>query len=151
MIIRGDLRGWTDDAVAAMQANPPYFAWWYTVKSIALVFALGGLAYMIGRSSPSRTGRRMNGFRGKSPAEMTAGQINKELDRLDAENSKITDEMIEAGRGNETASETWTKTDPLAMRWRRVADRRMDLRNEISQRYGPGAPSRLPKGFKPRR
>lgn len=49
--LRGDVRGWTDDAVAAMQANPPYFAWWYTVKSVGLAAALAALAYMIGRES----------------------------------------------------------------------------------------------------
>lgn len=87
----------------------------------------------------------------KTPGEMTAGQINKELDRLDQKNSSINDELIEAGRGHETANETWKKDDELSMRWRRIADRRLDLKNEISQRYGPGSPRRLPKGFGPRR
>lgn len=87
----------------------------------------------------------------RDPATLTAAQLNKELDKLDAESSKVNDALIEAGRGNETADETWEKEDSLSMRWRKIADRRMDLKNEISQRYGPGAPSRLPKGFGPRR
>lgn len=58
MIVRGhsggDVRGWTEDAVTAMQASPTYFAWWYTVKSVALAGALAGLAYVIGRSHGRR-------------------------------------------------------------------------------------------------
>lgn len=46
MIVRTQpLEGWTDDAVAAMQANPPYFAWWDRWKTRALVVVLGVLAY----------------------------------------------------------------------------------------------------------
>jgi hypothetical protein len=80
----------------------------------------------------------------KSPHEMTSGQINKELDALDATSSAITREFIEAGRGSERPSETIQKTDPLSARWKVASDRVMALHNEIERRYGPGAPRRLP-------
>lgn len=86
----------------------------------------------------------------KDPRTLTASQINNELDRLDAKRSKLNDEFIAAGRGNERASETAKLTDPLATRYNEVSDRQDTLRNEISLRYGPGAPSRLPRGFGPR-
>lgn len=43
-----------DDAVKAMQDNPPYFAAWYTAKSIALVVAVATVTYLLGE----RKGRR---------------------------------------------------------------------------------------------
>lgn len=49
MIVKGDLRGWTDDAVAAMTASPGYFDWWDRWKTRALVIALGVLAFKIAR------------------------------------------------------------------------------------------------------
>ena len=42
------LAGWSDDARAAMEASPDYFMWWYTVKSLGLVAALAGVAYLWG-------------------------------------------------------------------------------------------------------
>lgn len=87
----------------------------------------------------------------KDPGTMTAGEINKELDKLDALSSKHTDEMISSGRGHERPTDWWGKTDPLSLAMRQLSDRRSDLRNEIERRYGPGAPSRLPKGFGPRK
>lgn len=86
---------------------------------------------------------------GGIPATMTAGQINKRLDQLDKESSKLTDEMIAAGRGYEKPSETFTKSDPLAERIKRNFNERTNLQREIEHRYGPGAPSRLPRGFGP--
>ena len=80
---------------------------------------------------------------------MTPGQINKALDRVDKISSALTDEFIAAGRGTERPSETRTKTDPLAQRHHQVRDAYSTLRNEIDRRYGPGAPSRLPRGFGP--
>lgn len=85
----------------------------------------------------------------KDPATMTAAQINHELDRLDVLRGKLNDEFISAGRGHETADETYRKTDSLALRWREASDRQAVLRTEVSRRYGPGAPSRLPRGFGP--
>lgn len=42
------LAGWSDDARTAIQANPDYFVWWYTAKSMALVGALAWVAYLYG-------------------------------------------------------------------------------------------------------
>ena len=85
------------------------------------------------------------------PATMTGSQINRELDRLDRESSKATDELIEAGRGNERISETVQKDDALSQRVTRILDRQRSLRAEIQARFGPGAPGRLPRGFGPRK
>jgi hypothetical protein len=82
----------------------------------------------------------------KSPAIMTAGEINRELDRLEMKRSKLTDEFISQGRGNETWSETAQKGDPLAVQAQEVESRLDDLRFEIRRRMGPNHPSRLPKG-----
>ncbi len=89
----------------------------------------------------------------KDTRDMTAGEINRELDSLDKKRSKLNDEFIAAGRGHETVNETWKKDDPLALRYKEISNRHGDLRNEISARMGPGAPSRLPKGrfFGPRK
>jgi hypothetical protein len=77
-------------------------------------------------------------------ATLTPSEINRRLDRLDKLSSKLTDEFIAAGRGHELPSETFKKTDPLAERKRRVWADSDALHREISRRYGPGAPSRLP-------
>jgi hypothetical protein len=45
-------------------------------------------------------------------------------------------------------SETLKKTDPLSLRAVANNKRQSDLRREISARYGPNAPSRLPAGQK---
>ncbi len=79
----------------------------------------------------------------KSTCDMTPGQINRELDSLEKKRSKVNDALIAAGRGYETNMETSRKSDPLALRWRAIQDRVLDLRNEISRRYGPGAPARM--------
>lgn len=49
MIVRRQLHGWTDDAVKAMQASPNYFIWWDRWKTVALMGALGALAYQVMR------------------------------------------------------------------------------------------------------
>jgi hypothetical protein len=93
------------------------------------------------------------GTRAQKPAaDLTAGEINRALDQIDAKRSRLTDRFIAQGRGNETADETWKKSDPLAREWQALGNRYGDLRNEIALRYGPGAPSRLPsgRGFGPR-
>jgi hypothetical protein len=84
------------------------------------------------------------------PATMTAGAINKELDKLDERNSVLTDMMIDAGRGHERPSEYLQMNDPMSSELRSLSGRRSSLRAEISVRYGPGAPSRLPVGGKNR-
>jgi hypothetical protein len=83
------------------------------------------------------------------PATMTASEVNKELDKLAAESSKLTRLMIDTGRGHERFSETATKTDPLALRILAVEKRAQQLRNEITARAGPGWTS-MPRGFKKR-
>lgn len=75
---------------------------------------------------------------------LTPSEINRRLDRLDKASSKVTDEFIAAGRGHELPSETYRMTDPLALKSNRIAAEYAALRNEISRRYGPGAPSRMP-------
>ncbi len=88
--------------------------------------------------------------KGVEPGGMTPGQINKELDKLDAQGSKLTDKFIASGRGYEKPSETFTKSDPLAIEFKALQERKSSLRSEIERRYGPGAPRRLPPGFKKR-
>lgn len=85
----------------------------------------------------------------KNPAFMSAAEINRELDKLEVLDRKVGDEMIAAGRGYETYSDTYKKTDPLSLRYIDITSRRRDLRWEVERRYGPGAPSRLPRGFGP--
>jgi hypothetical protein len=87
----------------------------------------------------------------KDPKTMTPAEINRELDQIDKKRSELNDEFIEAGRGSETVNETWKKDDPLALRYKELSNRHGDLQREIYARYGPGAPSRMPKGFKRRR
>jgi hypothetical protein len=88
----------------------------------------------------------------KDPRTMTAGEINKELDRLDTLRSANTRAFIDAGRGHERPSEYLTKTDPLSLAARVIGDRQDALHNEVRARYGLGAPRRLPtrQGFGPR-
>lgn len=85
----------------------------------------------------------------KSIAEMTAGEINRELDRLDRRASVNTDAFIAAGRGQERPSDYLRKTDPLSLEALAIFQRRSDLRAEMARRYGPGVPSRLPRGCGP--
>jgi hypothetical protein len=93
--------------------------------------------------------RKMPSFKisTKEPAAMTAAEINKELDKLNEQDSTLSSLMIEAGRGYERPSEYLKMTDPLVMELRKNSDRRQALRIEISLRYGPNPPSRLPTGW----
>jgi hypothetical protein len=45
------LHGFADDARQAITANPDYFVWWYTAKSIGLCVAVAALTFMLGRAS----------------------------------------------------------------------------------------------------
>ena len=89
----------------------------------------------------------------KLPKDMTASEINRELDRLGEKRSKLNDEFIHTGRGYEKFDETMKKKDPLALRFQALVDRSDALHNEISLRMGPGRHSRLPTGkmFGPRK
>lgn len=80
---------------------------------------------------------------------MGAAAINKWMDVLDKESSGLMDEFIAAGRGRERLQEIVRMTDPLAMRYIQNWEDSSLLRDEIARRYGPGAPSRLPRGFGP--
>ena len=77
---------------------------------------------------------------------MTAGEINKVLDKLDKQLSELNRALIDAGRGHETHYDTVHKTDPLSLKCAAYSDLRSELRREIDRRYGPGAPHRLPAG-----
>jgi len=48
------LEGWSEDAQAAMTANPAYFVWWYSAKSIALVAVAVAAAYYVGKNNARR-------------------------------------------------------------------------------------------------
>lgn len=81
----------------------------------------------------------------KDPATMTNAEIKREKEKLDREMSKITDEMIAAGRGHERTDETFRKDDPLALRFRAASQRHGRLTNEAQLRgfnyihqMGPG-------------
>jgi len=41
---------WSATAKIAIEANPDYFVWWYTVKSVGLCVAVAYAAYLYGRS-----------------------------------------------------------------------------------------------------
>lgn len=116
----------------------------------------GGLTASTGRRSHStkQSLTKIPSFKisTKAPVAMTAAEINKELDKLNAQDSTLGDLMIEGGRGHERPSEYHRMTDPLSMELRKNSNRRQDLRIEISVRYGPNPPSRLPtgRGFGPR-
>ncbi len=45
---------WSEDARAALQANPEYFMWWYTVKSVGLCAVVAFAAYQVGRRHGER-------------------------------------------------------------------------------------------------
>lgn len=43
------MSAWSDGAKRAMQENPDYFVWWYTVKSVGLGVVAAVAAYYIGK------------------------------------------------------------------------------------------------------
>lgn len=45
----------SSDAKAAIAANPDYFVWWYTAKSLGLVAAVAALAYYVGKDRGRKT------------------------------------------------------------------------------------------------
>lgn len=83
----------------------------------------------------------------KNTETMTGAELNRELDRLDRERIAVVDALIKAGRGDESFSDIAKKSDTLSRRWQAESARRADVRAEITRRYGPDAPSRLPRGF----
>ncbi len=94
----------------------------------------------------------------KAPADMTAGEINKALDRLDKARSALTSAFIAAGRGHETYQSLTVKArndpnDEMAQLAMKHDEQREMYMSEIRMRMGPNHPSRLPAGrfFGPRK
>lgn len=86
------------------------------------------------------------------PEQMTAGEINKALDRLDKKMSELTDRFIAEGMGHLRPTE-FPSGHPLTKMYNQLKDERFSYEMERDLRYGPGSPSRLPtgKGFGPRK
>ncbi len=82
-------------------------------------------------------------------ASWPASKINAMLDRLDRLSSRNGDAFIAAGRGHERPSDYEDKEDVLSRAAVAIFRARSVLRHEVERRYGPGAPSRLPRGFGP--
>jgi len=94
----------------------------------------------------------------KPPADMTAGEINKALDKLTKASQELTNAFIAAGRGYEKYNETLEIAardphDELAQTFAAIDRQRRALQSEINLRMGPDAPGRLPPGrfFGPRK
>lgn len=85
----------------------------------------------------------------RDPAGMTPAEINRELERIGAKESKLGSQMIAQGRGHERPSETVTKDDPLAQQYKALWQRRDELLGEVRRRAGPGF-YRMPHGLKRR-
>lgn len=49
-------RSWTANARRAMDSNPTYFVWWYTVKSVGLAAAVGAACYYAGKNRGIKQG-----------------------------------------------------------------------------------------------
>jgi hypothetical protein len=88
----------------------------------------------------------------KSPEQMTAGEINKALDRVDAKLSDLTDQFIAEGMGHLRPTD-FPAGHPLTEAYKTLKEERAGYALERDLRYGPGAPQRLPtgKGFGPRK
>jgi hypothetical protein len=90
------------------------------------------------------------------PSTMPAAAINRELDRIDVCRARLNEDLIAAGRGSETYSQTLAKdpaADPdnpdlLTAYFQVLHERRADLMHEVARRAGPGM-RRLPRGFGP--
>lgn len=85
----------------------------------------------------------------KEVESWSASKINAMLDRLDRLSSRNADAFINAGRGDERPSDYMNKDDALSREARAIFSAYRALHHEIDHRYGPGAPSRLPRGFGP--
>jgi hypothetical protein len=81
---------------------------------------------------------------------MTAGDVNRELERLSAESSANCRKFIEAGRGHETWETISRQADPLALEEQRIHARREALLAEVRRECGPGL-SEFPRGWRRKR
>lgn len=81
-------------------------------------------------------------FRGnqwaQNPGAMTGGELTKAQAAVDAVSSRINQALIDAGRGFEKPSETYTKTDTLSEAFKTVSKRNAELISEVRMRAGPG-------------
>jgi hypothetical protein len=75
---------------------------------------------------------------------LTNSQINKERDKLRKRRDEITEEMIAAGRGNETPDQTFKKTDKLSVAFQENASRLQELAFEAEVRMGGKVYGALP-------
>jgi hypothetical protein len=87
----------------------------------------------------------------KDLATMTNSAINRRLDSLSNQLSKVNQKFIDSGRGHERPSDFRHQTDALAKKYIKLSDEYSALANEVGRRYGPGAPSRLPRQTRSRR
>lgn len=76
---------------------------------------------------------------------MTASELNRSLDKIDAATEKLNDAFITAGRGHERPTETSQKADILAERAKAIWDLHHRARSEVVHRMGYSA-HRLPEG-----
>jgi hypothetical protein len=113
----------------------------YPTRAGALRQARAAFAHGYREKNPMRVSN-------KDPGEMSASQINTELDRLSAEDSKVNSELIAAGRGHEKYWDILKKDDPLSRKALALVSRRHKLMIEVERRAGPGM-HRLPRGFGP--
>jgi hypothetical protein len=140
----------SEAATTNAEVNPP------TTNVLPIVLALAGGALLIGavlHSSKNAAARYPLHNPIKDPKMMSAAAINKELDSIDKKRSALNTKFIDAGRGYETPSETRKLSDPLAMQYNALWERRSELSIEVHLRAGPGM-DRLPsyvRGFGPRK
>ncbi len=83
---------------------------------------------------------------------MTAGEVNRELKRLDAALSANGRKFIDAGRGDEVYEFILSAfaTDPLSREAQRVQARRRLLLNEVERECGLGM-REFPQGWRRKR
>jgi hypothetical protein len=137
-------------AVNAETQAPPT-NWMPAVLAFAGGALIVGTVLYASKSSTSMHGQLLHNPRQlHDPKTMSAAAINKELDSIDKKRSALNTKFIDAGRGYETPTETHKLSDPLALEYRALADRRFDLSSEVRLRAGPGM-DRLPRGFGPRK
>lgn len=88
----------------------------------------------------------------KDPAAMTAGEVNREIKRLDSLWSANGKAFIDAGRGDEAYEFILSTlaTDPLSREAQRIQARRRLLLNEVERECGPGM-REFPQGWRRKR
>ena len=92
-------------------------------------------------------------------AKMSAAQLTKAMEKASTESSKITQMMIDAGRGYEYPNEIMKKSDPLSLKYQKSAglmqelydekNRRMTYRGNMRPIKYQGNPTMATKKFSP--